>query len=34
MMLPLVGPPILSGSYLKPLLTQHSEIFSVLFWKS
>jgi hypothetical protein len=33
MMVPLVDSPILSGSYLKPTLAQHSEIFSVLFWK-
>ena len=33
MMLPLIDSPILSGSYLKPILTQHSEIFSVLFEK-
>ena len=30
MMLPPVDSPILLGSYLKPILTQHSEVFSVL----
>ena len=32
MMLPLVDSPILSGSYLKPILTQPPEVFSVLLY--